>query len=259
MLESKGKLVETLVDVGLSQNQAKVYIASRLLGPSKAAEIARVAQLKRSTVYPVIESLEKLGLMSIQMKGFKRQYYAESPNRLEHLIELRHRQLSQSLDELHSLGSRDETFSTIKHFDSLAAIKNVYESLIADIEPKQDYMIFSSSQEIYDLDPEFFEDFFLRRGRLDIRIRALLKRSSLADTYLREGGERYNVETRVFPSSVDFTANLVITPQRLLIHQVVAPTWAVVIENPYIIRLHQVLFESFWESVPEPQVSSKLL
>ena len=243
------ELINTVTDVGLSDNQARVYLAALSTGPTKAAEIARVAGVKRSTVYPVIESLEKLSLMSIQMNGFKRKYVAEPSSRLERLVELRQDRLRQSITQLNALGSPDISTSVIKHVDSLETIKGVYNSMIADIKPKQDYMIFSSGDDLYDLDPDFYEDFFVRRSKLDIRIRALFRKSKLAQKYVGEGKQRYNVESKVFDGSLDFTANLVITPQRLVIHQVLPPTWAVVIENPYIIRMHQVLFESFWESV----------
>ncbi len=250
------KLLQTLTDVGLSENQARVYLASRSLGPAKAADIAKQADIKRTTVYPVIESLERLGLMTVLMKGFKKLYHAEAPERLATLVELRQQKLKNSLADLNTLGATDDSNHTIKHLESLDAIKHVYNSMIEDIKPKERYMIFASPQELYDLDPEFFEDFFIRRGKLDINIRALLQDSPVGRRYRDEGGEIYNVTTKLFPNTVKFTANLVITPQRLLIHQLLSPTWAIVIENPQIIKTHQELFESFWASIPERETKN---
>jgi HTH-type transcriptional regulator, sugar sensing transcriptional regulator len=246
------ELLDVLTDIGLSENQARVYIASRVLGPAKATEISRAAGVKRTTVYPVIESLERLGLMHLRMRGFKRHYAAENPDRLDALVKVRHDRFRKSLAQLDALGAPYDKQTTITHCSTLESIKAMYDRNIADIQPGQDYMVFSSGQELMRLDAEWFEDFFVRRGRLDIRIRVLIRDSKIGQRYISEGNRLWKTETKLFPNTIDFTANLVITPQRVLIHHLIAPTWVIVIEAPQIIRMHQVMFESFWNSLETP-------
>jgi len=244
------ELENILTEVGLSENQAKVYLASLRLGVERATEIARAAEIKRTTVYPVIEQLESLGLMTLQMRGFKKLYAAEPPEQLAALVEQRQQKLKDSLVTLNSLQATKEHKHAITYHESLAAIRQVYNGLLADVRDGEDYMIFSSAQELFDLDPEFFEDFFLRRAKRRIKIRCLFRDSPLGRKYQKDP-KKYNVHTKIFPSHVTFTANLVIIPKKVVIHQLLPPNWAIVIENEHIVKTHQQLFESFWASIPD--------
>jgi sugar-specific transcriptional regulator TrmB len=66
------KLTKILTDLGLSEHEALVYLANISLGPTTILKIAQAAEIKRTTVYAVIESLKTKGLINVQIKGFKK-------------------------------------------------------------------------------------------------------------------------------------------------------------------------------------------
>ena len=57
------KKVSTLKDLGLTHNQARIYLAVIELGPSKADEISKVSEVTRQDIYRVMPSLQALGFM----------------------------------------------------------------------------------------------------------------------------------------------------------------------------------------------------
>ncbi|MEY4744239.1 MAG: hypothetical protein RL272_184, partial [Candidatus Parcubacteria bacterium] len=67
-------LAKELQKIGLSENEAKVYLAGLELGPSTAQMMAAKATVSRPTTYIMIESLIKRGLMSSFQKGKKRYF-----------------------------------------------------------------------------------------------------------------------------------------------------------------------------------------
>lgn len=75
-----------LKQLGLSDKEAKVYLAVLELGPSTAIQIAQKAEINRPTSYVQIERLMKRGLMSSQARGKKTYFAAESPERLQELV-----------------------------------------------------------------------------------------------------------------------------------------------------------------------------
>lgn len=79
MQELKVKLVE----FGLSDKEANVYLAMLELGPASVQEIAKKAGVNRATTYVMIEALKRRGLMSCVERGKKTFFSAESP---EHLL-----------------------------------------------------------------------------------------------------------------------------------------------------------------------------
>ena len=103
-------LEKELQQLGLSDKEAKTYLASLELGPVSVQEIAKKSGLKRPTVYFAIEQLIKMGLMSSFEKGKKRYFSAESPERLVSLITAQKRKAT-ALEEGAVLLTADNDFS----------------------------------------------------------------------------------------------------------------------------------------------------
>lgn len=242
------KLFTILTDLGLSDNEAKVYFAMLSLGPSTILKIAQAAEIKRTTAYSVIESLKQKGLANIEVKGFKKLFTAQNPETLDSIIETRKQKLQAAMPEFSSLYNLKGGESFIKYYEGLESVKTIYENLIKDIKPHEDYLIISDQQKWSELDPKYFQNFIERRAKLNINIRLLLTDSPAA-----RGGKKYeknyNEKIKIFPPDTSLTTNLVVTPQRVLIHQLVLPIIAIVIENKSIIKMHQEFFEIMWDSI----------
>lgn len=239
------KLLKVLKDVGLTENEAKVYLALLSLGPSAIQNIARAAEIKRTTCYSVIESLKLLGLVKSELVRWKTMLVAIDPEQLGNLLDQRKKKFQENLKEFQVLSHAQEKGGVIQYFEGLEAVKSVYESLIRDIKPHEDYMIISNIDDWYRLDPQYFDKFTRRRAKLNIRIRLLLLDSPIARK-IQKIQKNYNEEIKILPQNTKFKVNLVVTPQRIAIHQLTMPIMAIVIENKSIITMQQQLFEVIW-------------
>src|SRR3989338_6209004 len=76
-----------LEEVGLSEKAAGVYLALLQLGSGAVQDIASRAGLVRTTCYPLLEELQKRGLVSTTRSGKKTVYVAEHPDQLVGNIE----------------------------------------------------------------------------------------------------------------------------------------------------------------------------
>ncbi len=129
-------MLEQLKNIGLSDNEAKVYLAMLELGPASVIDIARKAEINRPTAYVQIESLKKRGLVSTQTKGKKQIYIAESPEHLEsvldnqlHQIAAQKEILSQTLPNLASLYQSAGHRPTVRFFEGkegLMQMQNIF-------------------------------------------------------------------------------------------------------------------------------------
>ena len=63
--------LQTLQQIGLSEKEARVYIAALSLGPATADQLAKQTGINRSTTYVHIKSLMAMGLMSTYEEGKK--------------------------------------------------------------------------------------------------------------------------------------------------------------------------------------------
>ena len=80
-------LEKYLEELGLSDKEAAVYLALLTFENAAPSTIAEKTKLNRSTVYVVLESLEKKGLASETNVGKTIHYQAAAPERLETYVE----------------------------------------------------------------------------------------------------------------------------------------------------------------------------
>lgn len=95
-------LLNDLQEFGLTNNEAKVYLAALNLGPSSVQQIARHAKLNRVSVYTIVAELIKKGFVREQVVGNKRRLAAYPPMKLYDV-------LGREQDRLHRLEKRLDT------------------------------------------------------------------------------------------------------------------------------------------------------
>lgn len=241
-------LAAVLTDLGLSENESRVYLASLSTGPAPILAISQAADMKRTTVYSVVEYLKNKGLMRIELRGDRKLFTAEHPDKLKSMIRLKEEVLEQSMPDILDLYNLKKNEGFIKYYEGVEAIKNVYNGLIRDVKPGDDYLIVSNYDDWYNVDPEFFASFWERRARLDIKVRILLEDTPSARA-LQMKEKRQNHTIKLFPHNTRLSTNQVTTPQKTVIHQLTDPIFALVIENKSIIQMNTETFEIMWNSI----------
>ncbi|MBU0646015.1 hypothetical protein KJ611_00860 [Patescibacteria group bacterium] len=94
------ELARELLHFGLSEKEAAVYLAALEMGPSPVQDISHKAKVNRATTYVMIEALTNRGLMSTYVKGKKRFYAAETPDRLRTILRMQQKELEEKENEL---------------------------------------------------------------------------------------------------------------------------------------------------------------
>lgn len=248
------KFITLFEELGLSDKEAQVYLASLSLGPSTIMRISRHANVKRTTVYPLIENLKNKGLMLIELKGLKTLYSAEDPSKLELILDQKREKLKSALPDLSAMYNLKGGESLIKYYEGLNGIKSVYEGLLTDIKPHQDYLIISNVDGWLSAEPEFFMDFTRRRAEMargsDIKIRMLLEDTPTAREF-KTKENNYFIKVKILPPSTKLDTNLVIIPKKIVLHQHTQPIMAMTIENKSLIKMHREMFEVIWNSIKD--------
>ncbi len=96
-------MLQELQDFGLSDKEARVYLAALEIGRATADQLAKHAKIVRSTTYVQLESLMKKGLMSTYEEGKKTYFAPESPEYLKRTFELKRQEFDVKEKELNVL------------------------------------------------------------------------------------------------------------------------------------------------------------
>src|SRR3989344_6596845 len=82
-------LEKYLQDIGLSDKEATAYLTLLAVENASVLDLAKKTGIKRPTVYVILKSLSKKGLVSETTIGKKTHYQAEPAERLETFVERR--------------------------------------------------------------------------------------------------------------------------------------------------------------------------
>ena len=233
---------------GLSENEAAVYLASLTLGPSSALEIARNSSIKRATVYLVIESLQEKGLMHIEYAGLKRKFVAASPEQFEEKITALKKQYYGILPELLSLHKLKGSSGLIKYYEGLDGLKSLYETTLREIRSSDPYYIITKQDNWYALDASWFDDFVERRARRNLDTRILFQESKRAQQNIALQ-TALNQKVKILPKNSNYTSDVIVCPQRYIVHSFTYPITAVSIENEDIVNTQLEIFLNLWNSL----------
>ena len=88
-------VVNELLNLGLSQKEAEVYLANLQLGLATAQKIAEKAEINRTTAYATIKNLITRGLINTVDKAGKQYFVAEKPEKLKYFYEQQERELQR--------------------------------------------------------------------------------------------------------------------------------------------------------------------
>lgn len=243
-----GRVLRLLETLGLSENEAAVYMAALSLGPTTAANIARVSGVKRPTVYSITETLKKRGLLSTGFEGLKRVFVAEDPSSLKSVLEDQNRVLEEVLPTLNSLFVSHGGETNVEYYEGLQSVKNAYDATLKDLRRGDEYFAISNTAQWQSLDERWFVKFMERRAKLPVKVRLLLQSSAQA-LYYQEFSRNYNFEVKLLPKVTSLSASIAVTPQRVLIHQLIEPVTAVSIESASVVKTHQEMFAIMWNAL----------
>jgi sugar-specific transcriptional regulator TrmB len=136
-------LILDLIELGFSQNEAVVYVSALEFGQANAHQIGAKSGINRATVYSVLDSLKKKGLITFVSSGIERQYRAEAPSSILTLFELQERELEKRRFRAHDVITRLQVFHNtdaskpkIRYFErvtGLQAMQTEYEMLDQDM------------------------------------------------------------------------------------------------------------------------------
>jgi sugar-specific transcriptional regulator TrmB len=168
---TKHMFLSELKKVGLSEKEARVYLATLELGETSISRIADKAKIKRSTVYLTIESLKGRGLISSVKRKNKALFFAEDPRKLEKIVSESKRAISSVMPDLLTMGELIDRRPRMRYFEGDRALEEVFEDVLEF--PNQEILVWFPD-ETYSLGDNYFLDYFSpKRVEKKIWVRAI--------------------------------------------------------------------------------------
>ncbi|HPN96217.1 MAG TPA: helix-turn-helix domain-containing protein [Candidatus Moranbacteria bacterium] len=207
-------LEQELQKLGLSDKEARIYLASLQLGKSPVQEIAEQAKVNRGTAYDIIRSLMNKGLMSSFDQGKKTYFTAESPERLSSLIKiqgeelkLKEKEFSKYLPELRSMYGSADNKPKVKYYEGREGILAIQEECLK-VKTKNIYGI-TCLDTVANLFPETFKYYSPKRISKGIQSKVIYTTINVPPLNHEDDKislrEMKHIPHEEFPFSIDIT------------------------------------------------------
>jgi len=169
-----------LEEMGLSNAEAKIYLALLERGQSKTGAIIDATKMQSSTVYHVIGSLVEKGLVSYVLKGEVKYFQAERPESFLLFLEEKKRKFEESLPQLREMEKLGESKQTAKVYEGMNGLRAAYNDILLSLKKGDEYYFIQvpeerlSDEKIINL----LRSHHIRRAKRGIRVKGLAPRSA---------------------------------------------------------------------------------
>lgn len=125
-----------LRNLGLSQNEARVYLSLLETGLAGATKIAQQSKVHRVNVYDAIEKLKDRGLVSEITKNNKKFFQAAHPDNLKNILKTQEIKLQSILPQLQiNYDMVEDGKQDVKMYEGFNAIRTIYLRYIETNKP----------------------------------------------------------------------------------------------------------------------------
>ncbi|MBI5871537.1 hypothetical protein HZB88_00435 [archaeon] len=139
---------ELLMDLGLSNNEAEIFLALLQQGPMTAGQIADICKLHRGGVYDTLVRLTEKGVVGYIFKDRKKIFEAINPSQLINILQEKEKKFYEVLPQLlldYKLAKEPRAYVEI--FEGLKAFRIVLYDLLKYKKPIQVFGIPKSAPE----------------------------------------------------------------------------------------------------------------
>jgi len=241
-------LVNDLEKLGLSDKEAKVYLAVLELGEGNIAQIAKKSGVKRTTVYDIVVSLKEKQLLTETLKGKKHIYFAEDPRKLDDIYDERKATLKKILPELLSAMNAIEKKPRIRYFEGVEGIKEVYKDTLKY--PDQELVAWVSPESHTSFDIDWLENYYVpKRLEKKIWVRVIASDSAEIQEY-KNRDEKSLRQTKIVPAvEFPFEVEINLYGKRCVAVMAFGEQMGLIIESQKIYKTLKSVFELSWKSL----------
>jgi len=232
--------------LGLSPQEARVYVAALELGEATMQELARKSKVKRTTIYHFIDELLSRQFLLETRRKKRKVYSAVAPEHLLEIAKTRMWELERSLPVLRAIHNRSTRKPRVTFHEGIEGIKEIYNDMLTTGQPIVGWSDYKHMWSALGL--EYCRYFPLERAKRGIPFQSIVSDSPESRKIAAKDHEVLR-QTK-FLRSVDLRTEInIYGPKILLASFRSRPAFAVLIEDPDIAETMRITWKELWEKI----------
>jgi len=176
----------SLEKIGLTKNEAKVYLSLLKLGETTAGPIVDEAKVTRSKIYDLLERLKNKGLVSYIIKKSTKYFSAADPHNIIDYLENKEREIKKQKESTKNfVETLEKQYKKVADkklaeiFVGIRGMENAFNVLVKEFDPKIPYFAFGAGKgENVEQIITFFSKLHLKRIDKKVKSYILFNESS---------------------------------------------------------------------------------
>lgn len=238
-------LEKTLQDVGMSDKSAHVYLAALELGEATVQKLSKRANIKRTTIYYLLEELKSWGAL-IETKRHKKTFFiAEKPATILRLARERFRDLEESMPLLEARYNSAFQRPRVYFLYGPQGFKQIWDKIFASSE--KEYCIITRGENLLDFVREKYilEEIIKQKKRLAISSRQLIPDSTYARKIVSKDSQE-NRRSKIIPPAFKFPFTQIICKEFVAYISPRYEDMLMIVEGDSYAQTQKSIFEVMW-------------
>lgn len=243
------EIKEKLKFFGLSDAEAKVYYSALALEEATVDKIARSADTNRTSTYPVLEKLEKFGLISKYKKKKKTIFKAAPPEKFLEILEEKKNIMEKIIPDLKTLFEIQEGKPSVRFYEGREGLKTVLNSILKEAD---EVFIFGDGDSFKKAIPGWTEYYSVKRAVKNIRAKIIVKATpanikAARELRFSENQKSKLTKIRLLPEAYPLAySGFDVYNHKVVFYSFDKHNIAVVLENKHISRMMKIVYELLW-------------
>ncbi len=243
-------LEHALEATGLSDKAAKIYIALLQLGEGSVIDIAKKADLKRTTVYNILPDLMRQGLVETTIKNKHRVFFIDDVRRLELDAEQKVKSVSALLPQLRAIQNILPQKPKITFYEGIGGMKELYQDTLESVSLGGMILSYTGLTDFFDMMPKDYYDWYVaERAKKKIRIH-IIAPDSLTTRQWKKDAIKDLRQVKIIPAKdFRFKGDTEIYANKVALISYAENFLGVIIESKEIHEMQKTMFELLWDSI----------
>lgn len=245
-------MFKELRNFGLSEKEAKVYVATLELGKATVQDIARKANVNRATTYVQLESLKNRGLVSKISTDKKTFFMSEPPENVQKLIEkekmevlFKEKEFSKILPNLQAIYNVTDDRPSVRFYEEKKGIENFVSELLKSY---QNELMLLTTIKQYE-DRKIVSENIIRMSKNFNIFRLAYVSDEKYEDFEELLKDYKNIKLKFIPrKKINIDMELLITENKIWIYREIGGCLGIVIEDKLLTSSFKNLFNFIWES-----------
>ena len=238
---------KSLEKFGLSEKEARVYLASLELGESTATDISIKSDIPRTLVYDILERLIGAGLVSYSIKANKKHFSASDPEEFKRILKEKERAVSSIMGDLKELQKiKGKKRPKVEIYEGREGMKTVMNNILRS--KVREFRAYGSSRSSFEIIPAFMNEWHKQRIKQKITMKILYNNTKEAREKVKKRPESLKyTKYKFMPIELESPTATLIYANKVVLQSWTKDPFAVLIEDKQMAENQKRYFEELWK------------